>query len=399
MGNVRNFVYDLSTEKNASLNLRRTNYEGSPDVSVIDFKYTGFEYNSYKFPQLNFGYNAEDKFLVGLGFTIKRHGFRKEPYGSSQKLTTLYAPWHDAYKLKYEGTFNRVFFKNDIILIAEMANPTLNNFFGYGNSTEENPDTPRSYYRVRYKFVETDLQIRKRMGDILSFSFGPTYYHYWSNYGNNRFRILGEPGKIGMDSSSIYSQKDYLGGKVRMDINYVNSETFPTRGLTWHTDYTYVDGLNSNSRSFSKLTSDMVVYARVSDQSRLMGVFRFGGGHILSRHYEYFQALNLGANNFLRGFRKNRFSGTTLAYGSTELRLRLFTSKSYLLPGDVGLLGFFDIGRVWTGNDGSKKWHNAYGGGIYYVPFNLLMVSAAVAISEEDQLFNFSLGTKFNITF
>ncbi len=83
----------------------------------------------------------------------------------------------------------------------------------------------------------------------------------------------------------------------------------------------------------TKLESDMTVYASMSFPAKWVTVLRLGGGHIFSNSLEYFQALTLGANNYLRGFRKNRFSGNTLAYGSLEFRVKLFDSKSYVLPG------------------------------------------------------------------
>jgi hemolysin activation/secretion protein len=128
-------------------------------------------------------------------------------------------------------------------------------------------------------------------------------------------------------------------------------------------------------------------------------VLRLGGGRIFSKDYEYFQALNIGANNFLRGFRKNRFSGSGLAYGSFELRVKLLESKSYILPGDIGVIGFNDVGKVWVRNEKSKKWHYSYGGGLYYAAYNLALISATIGFSEEEKLFNFTIGTKFNITF
>jgi hypothetical protein len=65
----------------------------------------------------------------------------------------------------------------------------------------------------------------------------------------------------------------------------------------------------------------------------------------------------------------------------------------------VGLIGFNEVGRVWMHNEISHKWHDDFGGGIYYSPYNFALVSATIAHSPEDNLFNFSIGTKFNITF
>ena len=202
-----------------------------------------------------------------------------------------------------------------------------------------------------------------------------------------------------MDSSNIYSPKNYAGGKLKIDISYINDPLFPSRGVVWNTEFSSLFGVGSNSKNLTKLTSDMTVYASFNNERKLFAIIRLGGGHIFSKNYEYFQALNLGLNNFDRGYRKNRFSGSSLAYSSAELRVKLFRSQSYFLLGDVGVIGFYDLGRVWQKNEVSHRWHQSFGGGLYYAPFNLVVISATMGISKEDQLFNFSLGTKFNLTF
>ncbi|MEO6582960.1 MAG: metallophosphoesterase [Ferruginibacter sp.] len=398
-GRVLSFVYDLTTEKNAFVKARRTNKELSANPTVNAYRNSGFKYNSFEFPQLNVGANAEDGFLFGIGFNTRTYGFRQEPFSTSQKLSTLFAPNHKAYQATYRGEFNHVVSKYDLVINADLVNPTLNNFFGLGNETTFDKSLPVEFYRVRYKYVAADLLLRKRVNDIIHVSAGPSYYHYWNNYEDNRNRILSKPATIGSDSAKIFSKKDYLGGRSRIEIRYVNNELIPTRGITWFNDLLVLRGFNDNTHALTKLTSDMTIYASVSTQSAISAIFKFGGGHIFSRNFEYFQAINLGANNYLRGFRKNRFSAKSSAYSSAEMRVRLGTSKGYLLPGDFGLVGFYDLGRVWMSGENSKKWHNDFGGGLYYIPYGLVSVTATVGISKEDKLFNFSLGTRFNLTF
>jgi len=398
-GNVLNFVYDLTTEKNAYLKTRRTNMEVDKEASIIAYNNSGFKYNRFDFPSINLGYNAEDGFLVGAGFKSWTYGFRKEPYSTYQRFSTLFAPTYKAYQAKYEGVFNKMISKYDLLVNGDIVSPTLNNFYGLGNETKHDKSLPREYYRVRYKFVSADVLIRRRVNEIIQFSMGPTYYHYWNKFDDNKDRILANPALIGSDSASIFSKKSYLGGRAKFDISYINNELNPTRGITWFTDFTSLRGFNNNTHALTRLTSDMTVYARVSEQSKIGAILRFGGGHIFSKNFEYFQSLNLGANNYLRGFRKNRFSGRSIAYGSAETRIKLFTSQSYIIPGDIGLVGYFDMGRIWQKDEPSKKWHNTYGGGLYLIPYNLVFISATIGFSEEDRLFNFSLGTKFNLTF
>lgn len=398
-GDVRNILYDLSSESNVLLHSRRTRNEMSRNLSVNDYKDNSNEYNKFFFPQVNLGFNAEDGFLAGIGFMARRYGFRKEPYASSHRLSTLYAPGRKAYQVKYQGTFNQLIFKNDLVIDLAWVDPVLNNFYGYGNETEFNKNLKKEYYRVRNEYLAADVLIRRRYKNILQFMIGPSYYHYWNEFEDNKDRILGNPANIGSDSISIYTPKTYIGIKARFNIDYVNNELYPTRGITWYTEFSHLDGTDKNSHTISKIQSDMSVYASISERSKVCAIFRLGGGHIFSRGFEYFQAMNLGSNNFLRGFRKDRFSGRSMAYESTELRVRLFKSRSYVFPGDVGLLGFFDVGRVWADNEHSKKWHNSFGGGLYYVPYSLVSLAASVGISTEASLLNISLGTKFNINF
>jgi hypothetical protein len=398
-GNARSKIYDLSLEKNGIINMHKARKKFSADPLVNEYKMNDFEYTRIRFPQINLGFNEEDRLLVGLGFSRRTYGFRKDPYATDQKLTTLYAPAEGAYQIRYNGTFNQVLFGNDLLAHMQLVNPTLNNFFGLGNETINDKNVDRKFFRVRYKYFETDLAIRKRLTNVFSVSIGPSYYNYSSKYKDNSKRILGNPAAIGTDSLSVYGEKNFLGGKARFDISYTNNEVFPTRGITWFSEFTSLRGLNENAHALTKLTTDMTIYASLTDHSTLSAIIRAGGGHILSKKYEYFQALSLGGNNYLRGYRKDRFTGTSTAYANTELRLRLFKSKSYIVPGDVGVMGFYDVGRVWQRGEDSKKWHSAYGGGFYYIPYSLVMISASMGFSPEDKVFNFSLGTKFRLTF
>ena len=398
-GKVRSFVYDLKQENNQYQRLRRTNIEKSTDVAVLDYNYNDFQYNEFKFPTIALGFNAEDYLLVGLGLESTTHGFRREPYATHQKVSAMVAPSFKSYQVKYNGIFNQVISKNDLLVNARGVWPTLDNFFGYGNSTEFDKELGRRFYRVRHSFFTADVLVRKRMGDLLSFSIGPSMYYYNNKFDRNEGKILENPSLIGLDSASIYRKRNYLGGKARLELEYINNPTIPTRGVTWYNELQVYEGMGNDNNDLVKWSSDFTVYAKVSDESPFSAIFRAGGGKIFTDNYQYFQGFTLGANNFLRGFNKNRFTGRSSLYSGLELRYRLFNSKSYLLPGDVGMMGFYELGRVWHPGEYSKKWHDSYGGGLYFLPYNKLMLSAVIGFSPETKLFNFSLGSKFNIVF
>ena len=399
-GNIRNKIYDYSPDKNFIENGNRTKNEMSTSPYVNRYDITSFKYNTYRVPQPNLGYNAEDKLLIGLGFSLKTFGFRKEPYSTYQKLSTLYSFSSKAYQIKYSGEFNQLMHNNDLVVNAEFFNPVLNNFYGFGNISKNDKNNPPEFYHVRYKYVQGEVLLRKRyFNNLLQFYVGPAYYHYWNKYKDNTNKILAHPALVGLDSASIYQGKSYVGGKFAIVVNNLNNDLLPTRGVFWNTQLTSMFGTNTNSHRITKFTSDLAVYASLRDPAKVVAVVRVGGGHIFNDNYEYFQAFSLGNNNYLRGFRKNRFTGQSVLYQTTELRVKLFESKSYILPGAVGMIGFNEVGRVWIKNELTHKWHNDFGGGFFYSPYNFAIISATMAHSVEDNLINFSIGTKFNITF
>ncbi len=396
---LRTYLYDNTIDTNYVASVRGTKKYFKDDPTINEFQIKHFNYPITRYPRLVLALNPDDGLMAGTGLWITRYGFRKVPYASDHQFTALYSFLGKALQFKYHGEKVDAFANLDLVFNAQVNSPALNNFFGFGNNTVIDKSKPMSFYRVRYKFAEGDMLIRKKVFSLLSVAAGPSMYHYWNNFEDNRNYILGKPAIEGLDSFAVYNSKTYAGVKGVVELDNLNSDLFPTRGIRWVTKATLLQPLNSYSRSVNKIESDMIIYASLKIPARIIGVIKMGAGHIINDSIDYFQALSLGQNNALRGFRKNRFSGNSMAYGSLELRIKLFDSRSYILPGQVGVIVYNDAGRVWYTHENSKRWHYVAGGGLYYNPFNLVIVSGTVGFSKEETVFNFSIGTRFNITF
>ena len=121
--------------------------------------------------------------------------------------------------------------------------------------------------------------------------------------------------------------------------------------------------------------------------------------------YPFYQSQILDGKTALRGYRKTRFYGDAKVYGNLEVRLRLMSFRSYLFPASFGILGFYDVGRVWYENengddpsaaDGSSDlWHNGFGGGVWFTPFNLTVLSFELGHSRDGTLGYVRLGFMF----
>ncbi len=396
-GQVENMLYDIKSDDNYIKNNSRTKNRFSINPPVNDNSITGFRYNQTDYPQLYFATNSDFGTVTGAGISKRTHGFRNLPFASDQRLAILYS-FEKAWQFYYKGEFNHVTRQLDVLLNANSQNPGLQNFFGLGNTTVIDKTKPYRFYMARYKTFEVEALFRRRIFDAFHLMVGPYYYQYSASYDKNTGKVLSTPNFAGLDSANTFSTKKYFGGKALIHIDNRNSEVFPTRGIHWDNEFLYVSGMSNGSHSLRKFTSDMTLYISQNDPAKIIAVVKLGAGKIYSKRFEYFQALPLGNNNLL-GFRQNRFLGHSTAYGSLELKMKLFDLNSYTLSGPVGITGFVDMGRVWLRGESSKKMHTAFGGGFYFVPFNLFVINATAGFSSSDRVLNFSIGSKISLRY
>lgn len=397
-GNVENLLYDLNTDLNYIAHESRTKNRFSLDPPNNERSILGYQYNFSKFPQFSLAFNSDDRLIGGAAFSRRTFGFRNLPYATDQRLSARWAFRRRAYHLKYKGEFNHVTRNVDVVATAEYYHPALRNFFGIGNQTKIDENRPFHFYQTRYQSFEAGVMLQRRYYDKFFIQVGPYYYRYHANYQDNRNNILGHFREMHLDSAHIFDTKQYGGAKLSLLLNNLNNELFPTRGMHWTNDLYALKGFG-NARNYLAYVSDMKVYASLTEPARLVSVFKFGWGRIYSKHYEYFQAMNFGVSQSLYSFRKNRYAGRSMMYGSLELRLKMADVNSYILPGAFGILGFYDVGRVFERTLPGKKWHSGYGGGFYFIPFNLFVITATAGISEGEPVFYFTLGTRINISF
>jgi hypothetical protein len=93
--------------------------------------------------------------------------------------------------------------------------------------------------------------------------------------------------------------------------------------------------------------------------------------------------------------RENRYAGNSSLFASSELRLFL-THFFFLAPGDFGVFGLGDVGRVYLDGEESDVWHAAAGGGIWASLLDRAnTMSLALARSEERTGFYLTVGFGF----
>jgi len=155
-------------------------------------------------------------------------------------------------------------------------------------------------------------------------------------------------------------------------------------------------GLHEGGNTFGKLSSDLSIFMAFRKPYRTVLAFRFGGEKNFGDH-EFYHAASLGGRTNLRGFRDTRYAGDASLYQNTEIRFKISKIKTYMARGSFGLLAFNDLGRVWLDGEHSSKWHHGYGGGFWFSPFNMGIVTLQYerSVDEKNGLVSLRTGFRF----
>jgi hypothetical protein len=393
-GHIR--IYDLVSDKDTFLlsGHERKNLSYSP--SVLHYERFPFKYDQL-IPLVTAGFNKDDGLSLGLGFQFIGQGFRKSPFAVRHTLTAGHSLATNAWQFRYFGEFTDVFRNTDFTLLASAKAPDNTiNFFGYGNETVFDKDGGKtiSYYRTRFSLYDLQPLLQTKISPDVKLIYGPTFNYYRMDKDGNENRIINDFAHTGLDSLDVYQAKTYAGLKLGLQIDTRDNNIFATRGILWNTTLHGNQGLNEHQRHYLHLQTDLSIYTSFNIPARVVLVTRFGANKIWGA-YEYFQAVTLGGAQNLRGYRNYRFAGNRSVYNNTELRLKLFEFRSYLFPASVGLIAFNDVGRIWQNGERSRVWHDGYGGGLYFSPINMFILTATVAKSEEELLPYITFGFKF----
>lgn len=380
-------VYDVTFEENTfSGNGSGLRKRLSKDPRNNEYNRIFFKYNIFH-PGLSFAYNADDGLFLGARVQYTSHGFRKEPYAAQHTLSGGHALRTSSWYFKYMGEFIKAIGTSDIVLRADVRAPVnVTNFFGLGNETKLDKDNPEGirYYRTRYNIANASAFLRRQMQSWMRINIGPTFQTFRLQEEENKNKFVSNTALSGLDPATLYKARSYVGGEFLLDINSRNDQVLPTRGFLLDAGVRSLFGVNGNSKDLTQLHWDMSVVTSFVTNPRYVIATRLGWYHNIGT-YEFPQAQYLSGTENLRGYRRNRFAGRTMAFNNSEIRIKLGDFTTYLFPGSAGFLLFNDVGRVWSPSESSTKWHDGYGAGIWIAPIQRFVITASVARSEEEK--------------
>lgn len=351
---------------------------------VNDYNRRWFEFNRTG-PLVGGGFNVDDGIFIGPGVSFLKHGFRKAPYALKESLTASYAFRTNAFNIRFKGEYPRAVWGWDFVADAAINAPNyVNWFFGLGNETIIiNPDD-RQYHRVRYEQLYAKPQIRKTfLNDQMNFSIGALVEYTTVERTEDRF--ISDIASVELDSTGVFNGLLYAGGVTGFELDTRDSDVIPTRGVHFQVDGGLHKSLSEEAGSYGNIRSQLSLYVKFHIPFETVLAARVGVGHNTG-DFQFFQAQQLDGLKNLRGYRRTRFSGRSMFYQNTELRIKLFEFKSILFPGKFGIMGLNDFGKVYVRDRQSDVMHWGYGGGFWIAPFNSFVLTGNYTRSVEGWL-------------
>jgi len=367
--------------------------KGRAEFKFLDnYRYNNYRYNKYIDKNSSFlpsvGYNPDDGMKVGLKYTTAKRGFTDDPYQSKHALDAGYFFATDGYQIHYRGEFSTLFNTWKILGQAIFTSDNYTqNFFGLGNESQNNDDElGLDYNRVRSGTQRLLVGALKRghYGSLIETLLG------WESIEiqNNQDRFINEY----FSSNDITDVRDYFAfAEANYGYEGYDFKVAPTRGMFFNVSGGVRTNLKNTENTYGYFKYSWEFFNALTRSRKLVLNTKVQGQINIGDAFEFYQAANLGANNGLRGFRNQRFSGERSFAFKGDLRYHLLKFKTGLLPLKLGVFGGGDVGRVWLDEDYSERWHNDYGGGFW--------VNAVDSMAGNFSLFHSVDGLRFSFQF
>jgi len=327
-------------------------------------------------------YGTDYGALVGGSYNTIGYGFRKDPWSDKQSLRLLYSTKEKQVRGTYLGQFR---FENSPLRVAIAALGSgieVSRFYGSGNDTTFEGD--KDTYKLEQDRFEIEPALVYRHTDNFDLSLG---FHVKYDKTEPRTNPL-------LSGQSFYGEGDFtqvgLSGRFRYD--GTDHRALPRKGLLVTGTGRLYPSIADVTDTFGEVHGDARAYVSTPNDRGITLALRAGGQKVFGTHPFFesafiggktpFSLLEAGGASSVRGLPAQRYAGDASAYGSTELYLPI-TRAFLLVPGQIGLLGFFDIGRVFLSGESSDRWHHGAGGGLFFTtPGRHSLISVQIARSE-----------------
>jgi hypothetical protein len=310
--------------------------------------------------------------FVGAGRELTRFGFRQDPFAMRAALQAGYAIGAERPRAQVTAEYHRPNARDFVTLRLRASGIEVLRFHGLGNETAG--DQPSAYYRVRQAQYLAAPALAVPLTRHTTLSVGAVAQYVSTDtrretlvaatrpYGSDGF------GELGASVGLVADTRDRPDGARRGVLVSASGSLYPP---VWDV-----------ARTFGEAHASASTYLSVPSRLEPTLALRVAGQRLWGE-FPFHEAAFVGGASTLRGWGEQRFAGRGSLYGNAELRL-FVAHTALLVPGDVGVLGIADAGRVYASGERSNEWHVGLGGGVWVAPLTRAhTVSLAVVRGRE----------------
>ncbi len=324
-------------------------------------------------------------FFFGGGATYTRYGFRKDPFAHRYRLRAGYATGASTIRAEFTGVWHLTNSPVRFDLLARGSGIEVVRFHGFGNETSATGSN--EFYRVNQVDYLLAPGITFPLARHFELTAGPQLHYSRTDFEQNRFISIARPyGSGNFGAASV-------GADMRFDTR--NRSNAATHGALLTAGGSYFPAVFDVESNFGEVHGEAATYFTADSLPLAPTLALRVGGKKIWGTFPYQESAFLGGNSTVRLGRQNRYAGDAMVFASAELRL--FLTRFYLvLPGEFGIFGLGDVGRVYFDGESSDRWHGAAGGGIWFAFLGRAnTLSMALARGEERTGFYLRAGFGF----
>lgn len=325
------------------------------------------------------GYGQDLGLFVGGGFDTRAFGFRKDPYSSRHVLRAGWSFGESTFRADYLAELRPENRGLGVGWHAYASGLESSSYFGFGNDTTDDDDATAGFHDVEQQRYTLTPVLTIPLAAHLTFAFGPTVKYAATKqtgeptlldaerpYGYGHFGQVGTTAVLQLDSR--------VGAGRNPDAVVLRTLGYPRGGALIRLRGQFFPEAWDVEEAFGAVDGSAAVYLTPGgDRAPTLGL-RAGGRKVFGR-YPFFEAAYLGgglsgfdltvADALVRGLTQSRYAGDGAVFANADLRLPI-SRLDLLLPGEWGVFGFADAGRVYLEDESSDTWHHGVGGGLWF---------------------------------
>ena len=337
------------------------------------------DWGTWSYTQRAASYAPSVGVLASISHTWFRYGFRKDPFASRSIARLDVSLGERRPRLTYDGTFRRTNSTRVTNVQLTASGLELIRFHGIGNETSS--DSGTSYYRVFQNLFRFEPAWVLRGGEHTTWSLGVVAQYTETRANAKRLRTT-RPRECSFGQAGGRLSASSPAKRLRADPRLPTAAGAPLSAI-WDVESTFGEAHASASTYLSAKVPLAPTLALRAGANRVWGTFPFH------------EAAFLGGSSTLRGWDEQRFAGRSAVFGASELRV-LLGKVFIIVPADLGVVGFADVGQVAVDGERSDVWHSGVGGGIWIAPITRVhTVSLTVARGRERTAFYVKSGFAF----